>query len=210
MAIPVVYGPPGSTYVRSVTLTLEEKGAAYTVVELPFGANKEPAHLARHPFAKVPAFEHDGFSLYETQAIIRYVDQVFPGAKLQPSDAPQAARMNQIIGMVDAYGWPTIAAVILFNRLRAPRIGVPVDEAAVAAAIPRAHVFLAASERLMADHAFLAGDCLSLADLMMAPILAYVPLVPEGKELLAPYPRLAAWSARMAERDSMVKTQIRR
>jgi glutathione S-transferase len=58
MAVPVVYGPRGSTYVRSVVLTLEEKGAAYTLVDMPFGAIKEPAHLARHPFAKVPAFEH--------------------------------------------------------------------------------------------------------------------------------------------------------
>ncbi len=210
MAIPVVYGPSGSTYVRSVKLTLEEKGAAYTVVDIPFGANKEPAHLARHPFAKVPAFEHDGVGLYETQAIMRYVDQVFPGAKLQPSDALQAAGMNQIIGMVDAYGWPSVAGGILFNRLMAPRRGLPVDEAAVDAAIPRARVFLAESERLMADDAFLAGDRLSLADLMVAPLLAYLPMAPEGKELLAPHRRLTAWSARMAERDSMVRTQIGR
>jgi glutathione S-transferase len=40
----------------------------------------------RQPFAKVPGFEHDGFALYETQAIMRYVDERFPGTPLQPED----------------------------------------------------------------------------------------------------------------------------
>src|SRR5581483_1791031 len=69
MARPVVYGPAGSTYVWSVRLGLAEKGVAHELVELPFGAHREEPHLQRHPFAKVPAFEHDGFQLYETQAI---------------------------------------------------------------------------------------------------------------------------------------------
>jgi glutathione S-transferase len=210
MAVPIVHGPAGSTYVRSVALTLEEKGVAYTLAGMPFGAQKEPAHLARQPFAKVPAFEHDGFSLYETQAILRYIDRVFPGPALQPEDARQAARMNQLIGMVDAYGWPSCAAGILFNRLLAPRLGLPADEAAVAAALPRARIFLAESERLLADNEFLAGARISLADLMMAPIIAPLPMTPEGRELLAPHGRLTAWSGRMAGRDSMVKTEARR
>jgi glutathione S-transferase len=210
MADPIVYGPRGSTYVRSVLLTLEEKGAAYSAPDMNFGAHKENAHLARQPFAKVPAFAHDGFALYETQAIMRYVDRVFPGPALQPDDARQAARMNQLIGMVDAYGWPSCAAGILFNRLLAPRLGLPVDEAAIAAAMPRARIFLAESERLLADNEFLAGERISLADLMLAPILAPLPLTAEGRELLAPHRRLTAWSGRMAERDSMVRTEMRR
>ncbi|MBV9968279.1 MAG: glutathione S-transferase family protein, partial [Alphaproteobacteria bacterium] len=149
----------------SVRLALAEKGVAHELVEVPFGAHREEPHLSRHPFAKVPAFEHDGFTLYETQAILRYIDEGFPVAPLQPTDLHEFARMNQIMGIVDAYAWPSIAAGILFNRMLAPRFGLPVDEEAVAAAIPRARLCLSEIERLMGEQAFLAGERVSLADL---------------------------------------------
>ena len=46
-----------------------------------------------------------------------------PGAPLQPEDVHQWSRMNQIIGIVDAYAWPSIAGAILYNRMLAPRLG---------------------------------------------------------------------------------------
>jgi glutathione S-transferase len=61
MGRPIVYGPAFSTYVWSVRLALAEKGVAHELVEVPFGAHREAPHLSRHPFSKVPAFEHDGF-----------------------------------------------------------------------------------------------------------------------------------------------------
>ena len=103
MARPIVYGPAGSTYVWSTRLALAEKGVAHDLIDVGFGEHREEPHLARHPFAKVPAFEHDGFELYETQAILRYIDEGFPVAPLQPTDLHQFARMNQLIGIVDAY-----------------------------------------------------------------------------------------------------------
>ncbi|HEV2302156.1 MAG TPA: glutathione S-transferase N-terminal domain-containing protein, partial [Stellaceae bacterium] len=86
MAHPIVYGPAGSTYVWSARLALAEKGVAHQLVPVPFGAHRDAEHLKRQPFAKVPAFEHDGFMLYETQAIMRYVDERFAGSPLQPED----------------------------------------------------------------------------------------------------------------------------
>jgi len=115
MGRPIVYGTAGSTYVWSVRLALAEKGVAHELVEVGFGAHREEPHLSRHPFAKIPAFEHDGFQLYETQAILRYIDEGFPVAPLQSTDLHQFSRMNQIMGIVDAYAWPSIAAGILFN-----------------------------------------------------------------------------------------------
>jgi glutathione S-transferase len=115
--------------------------------------------------------------------------------------------MNQIIGIVDAYAWPTIAAVILFNRMLAPRLGVPVDEAAIVAALPRANLCVAEIARLMGDQLFLAGDRVSLADLMVIPILHYFSRVPEGKAPLAEQPALTAWIERMRERQSFQVTK---
>ena len=93
MAPPIIYGPGLSTYVRTVRLVCEEKGAPYELVEIDImqGAHKTPEHLARHPFGRVPAFEHDGFKLYETSAITRYLDAVLPGPALTPA-IPKARR----------------------------------------------------------------------------------------------------------------------
>src|SRR3954447_14532070 len=143
MAHPIVYGPAGSTYVWSARLALAEKGVMHELVAVSLGAHREEPHLSRSPFVKLPAFEHVGFALYETQAIMRYVDERFAGAPLQPEDVHEWSRMNQIIGIVDAYAWPSIGAAILFNRMLVPRfLGRAPDEAAIAAALPRARLCL--------------------------------------------------------------------
>jgi len=207
MARPIVYGPAGSTYVWSTRLALAEKGVAHELVEVPFGEHRQEPHLTRHPFAKVPAFEHDGFALYETQAILRYIDEGFPVAPLQPTDLHQFARMSQIMGIVDAYVWPAIAGGILFNRILAPRLGLPVDEAAVAAALPRARLCLAEIARLQGDQPYLVGERVSLADLMVIPLLYYFGRLPEGEAALAEHPNLPAWVARMEGRQSFQVTK---
>jgi glutathione S-transferase len=207
MARPIVYGPVGSIYVWSTRLALAEKGVAHDLVEVPIGAHREEPHLSRHPFAKVPAFEHDGFALYETQAILRYIDEGFPVAPLQPTDLHEFARMNQIIGIVDAYAWPSIAGGILVNRLLNPRLGLPVDEAAIAAAVPEARLCLSEFARLMGKRLFMAGERISLADLMVFPLLYYFRRVPEGTGPLAEHPTLTSWIRRIEERQSVQVTK---
>jgi glutathione S-transferase len=207
MARPIVYGPAGSTYVWSTRLALAEKGVAHELVEVSVIEYRQEPHLARHPFAKVPAFEHDGFALYETQAILRYIDEGFPVAPLQPTDLHQFARMSQIIGIVDAYAYPSIAGGILFNRILAPRLGLPVDEAAVAAALPRARLCLAEIARLMGEQPYLVGERVSLADLMVIPLLYYFSRLPEGEAAIAEQPTLLPWIARMEGRQSFQVTK---
>jgi glutathione S-transferase len=207
MARPIVYGPAGSTYVWSARMALAEKGVAHELVEVPFGEHRQEPHLSRHPFAKVPAFEHDGFQLYETQAIVRYIDERFMGSPLQSTDVHEFSRMNQIIGIVDAYAHPSIAMGILVNRLLAPRLGLPVDEAAIAAAVPRARLCLAEFARLLGEQPFMAGDRVSLADLMVAPLLYYFARVPEGEGPLGEHPSLVSWLRRIEERQSFQVTK---
>lgn len=64
----IVYGIPGSPYVRAALLSLEEKGADYHLAAMQFGTLKQEPHLSRHPFGRIPAFEHREWKLYETQA----------------------------------------------------------------------------------------------------------------------------------------------
>ena len=110
MAKPIVYGPAYSTYARTARLALEEKGVDYDLVEVDLlgGAAKASAHLARHPFGKVPAFEHDGFAVYETDVIMRYISAAFPGKDLEPEDAKGRARMAQAISIIGAMAWTRV------------------------------------------------------------------------------------------------------
>ena len=59
MARPIVYGAAMSPYVWSVRLALAEKGITHELVSVEPSEFKSEAHLARHPFGKIPAFEHD-------------------------------------------------------------------------------------------------------------------------------------------------------
>ncbi len=207
MARPIVYGAAVSTYVWSARLALAEKGVAHELVEVPHGELRAEPHLSRHPFGKIPAFEHDGFQLYETQAILRYIDEGFPVAPLQPTDLHQFSRMNQVIGIVDAYAHPAIADEFLFNRVVAPRQGLPADEAAALAALPRARLCLSEIARLQGENEFLAGERITLADCMVSPLLAYFVRQPEGEAAVADHPGLRAWMGRLGARQSYQVTK---
>ena len=209
MANPVVYGPRFSTYTRSVLLALEEKGAAYEVEEVNImeGAHQTPEHLARHPFAKVPAFSHDGFDLYEVCAILSYVDDAFPGVSLQPDDAKAKARMHQVMGIVDSYAYPAFITQIVIPRVVVPMMGGETDEVAVKAALPQAEKCVNALERLIGGNKFVAGSALSLADLHLVPVYDYLSQTPEGEMLLANAPGLRGWWDGVRDRESVAKTR---
>ncbi|HEV2676996.1 MAG TPA: glutathione S-transferase family protein [Aliidongia sp.] len=198
-----LYGIPGSPYVQATMLALTEKGVDYELVKVMPPEHKGAEHLARHPFGKVPAFDHDGFALYETQAILRYVDQAFPGPLLEPATPQEAARMNQVIGLVDCYIIRAWSADISFERIMAPRFfGRPCNEAKVEAALPHARICAEAVEALVTGP-YLTGPTLTLADLHLAPHYNYFRQTPEGEATLADKPRLAQWFAHLSQRESV-------
>src|SRR5215470_10621903 len=135
----VVHTIPGSPFARAVFATLEEKGARYRIAPMAPGSHKSPEHLARHPFGRVPVLEHDGFMLYETAAILRYLDRVLPNPALTPADVKRAARMDQVMNINDWYLFQGVASVIIFHRVIGPRLaGLAPDEVAIAEAMPKA------------------------------------------------------------------------
>jgi glutathione S-transferase len=197
MARPIVYGPAMSTYVWSARLALAEKGVAHELIEFPPGEFRKEPHISRHPFGRVPAFEHDGFALYETQAIMRYIDEAFPSAPLQPIE----------LHPYDAYLAPSLVGGVLFPRFVAPMLGLPIDEAKVQASLPQVKLCLGEIARLAGDQEFLAGDMVSLADLMVAPALCYFKKLPEGQAQLDELPALAGWLGRVEQRQSLKVTR---
>ena len=202
----VVHGIPGSPYVRAALLGLEEKGLPYRLAAMGFGDTKGEAHLKRQPFGRIPAFEHGDLRFYETQAMLRYLERLAPSPALVPTDPLAELPMNQLIGICDWYVIREISSGITFPRLIAPKFGMPVDEAAIAAAIPGAKVCVAEVARLMGEGRYLVGEAVSLADLMLAPHLCWLTESAEGREMLAPYPALQAWIDRMNARPSMIAT----
>ena len=206
MAEFIVHGIPGSPYVRAALLSLEEKGADYQLTAMQFGTLKQEPHLSRHPFGRIPAFEHNGWKLYETQAIVRYVDAVVPGPKLQPEEPRAAARMNQVMGIVDWYVMRQISMTITFNRVVKPRFNMPVDEEAIVNATPEARTCIGELGRLLDGQQWMAGSALSLADLLLAPHLSMFAGAPEGQEILCHHGNLKDWLARIEARPSMQNT----
>ncbi|PBB21504.1 glutathione S-transferase family protein [Mesorhizobium sp. WSM4313] len=205
MAKPILYGADYSVYVRIARMTLEEKGVGYELVPLDiFAAEGIPAwYLEHHPFGRIPAFEHDGFRLFETGAITRYVDEAFDGPALQPADARGRARMVQISGMLDAYGYHAMVWDVAVERLEkaAP------DEALIAGGLSQAETVLKVLTSLKAKGPWLLGEQLTLADLHAAPIVAYFVKVAEGRDLLARFADMRDWYARIAGRPSFMRTE---
>lgn len=188
----IIHGPAFSTYVRSVRIALEEKGAPYSLkeVDLFSGAHLEESHLALHPFGKVPVFEKDGFTLYETSAITRFIDDVIPGRSLQPSGSHERAHMNQIMAVIDSYAYPSLISALVIQRLVVPLQGGTPDEAVIQEAMPRAELSVKALDKLLKPKA--AGE-LDLGDMHFIPVWDYVTNTPEAAGLAALAPNLSAW-----------------
>jgi glutathione S-transferase len=202
-----VHGIPGSPFGRAVLLTFEEKRAPYRFARVAPGTLRSLEHLARHPFARVPVLEHGEFRLYETAAIVRYLDRVLPGPALTPADPRQAARMDQLMNVNDWYLFQGVGNVIGFQRVVGPRVfGLTPDEQAIAAVLPKAQAVLDELSRALGAQPYFTGDQVTLADLMLAPQLEFLSETPEWRPLTARSANLDAWLARMAARPSMQAT----
>jgi glutathione S-transferase len=208
MAEFTVYGVPGSPYLRSALLGFEEKGVAYRLRPMGFGETKTQEHLTRNPFGRIPVVDHGDFRLYETQAILRYLDDLYPAPPLCPKNPRAKARMNQLAGISDWYFFPKVSATIAFQRFAVPMMGGTPDEAVIAAAKPDAVNCVQAIEGLMGD-VYLTGEEISIADLMLIPHVHYFALTPEGKEILRDG-KLQRWVERMRRRPSLERTEIER
>jgi glutathione S-transferase len=85
-------------------------------------------------------------------------------------------------------------------------MGTTPDEAAIAAAMPKAHAVFNELARLLGDQAYFAGEAVTLADLLVAPGIDFFEGTPEWSVLGAPHANLVAWLKRMQERPSMKAT----
>lgn len=202
-----VHTVPGSPFARAVMAMLIEKDADWRIAPLAPGQHKAEPYLSLQPMGKMPALKWDDGVLYETQAILRYLDEALPGPSFTPPTIEDRARMNQAIGVCDCYLFPEAAGPIVFQRVVGPAIaGLVPDEAVIAVAMPRAHVIFAELSRLLADRPWFGGDSPSIADLMLGPQFEMFSRAPEWTELTQDRVNLLAWLNRLEARPSMQAT----
>lgn len=194
-----------SGYGLAARVVLEEKGVEYERIVVDPAEQGSERHLSEvHPFGKVPALFHGDFHLYETAAIVRYVDEAFDGPALQPDNVKDRATMQKWVNITGQYVYPAVIGDLVMQRL-APKIGTfggVTDEAVVAAAVPVIAHQLELIERALGEGGqYLAGE-FSLADIMVATMVQYIGLTPESADLLGSRPAVSAWVQRVISRPS--------
>lgn len=191
----VIYGMPQSTYVRTCRMACHEKGIDYELVPL---FPQSPEMLALNPTGQLPAFRHGDVNLVETGAIVRYIDDVFPGPKLQPADRLERAEMDLWMSVIaDRFYQTSIKDIVL------PRLGfIEKSDEEIQAAGQVLDTQLDRINKTLEQRPYLAGGDISLADLYLAPILHWVEATPEGKAALPKHAALGRWYQKIGERSS--------
>jgi glutathione S-transferase len=197
MSDPIVYGFPRSTFVNIVRLVLTHKQVPHTFHDLEPEMGK-PSHLALHPFNRVPILRHGDFTVYETSAIVGYLEDAFPKPALQPEDIRDRARMNQWISSINSYYYPYMIYHVTHERLVFPELGIASDENVVAHALPKVELALQVAERQLGHGKdYLLGSELTLADFYLLPSTFALSLTEEGKAMYPKYPCFSRWREMM-------------
>lgn len=208
MPQPIVFGAIYSVYTRIACMALAEKGVDYRLEEIDIFADDGPpaGYLDRHPFARIPAFEHGDVRLFETAAICRYVDEAFDGPTLTPPDLATRALMAQTIGVLDSYAYRALVWDVFVEVIAKPQEGEATDRSRVEAGMKIAAVVTQLLDRQLQHSKHLAGDGVSLADVHAWPIFDYFRQTPEGRDLIGGHDKLLAWTNAMAAREAAKAT----
>ena len=196
-----LYGFPQSSYVRTARMALAEKGVAYAYE--PVALHSE-AIKALHPFGRVPALRDGDFTLYETTAIVRYIDESFDGPSLIETNVAKRARMEQYASLINCHGYDAMIRRYVLQYVLAKE-NAP-DRTVIDKAVPEIKSLLEVFDRAYGPRNTLAGDTVTLADLLLAPIVFYLGKFPESKALLAGAPNVTRAHAWIAERPSFKAT----
>ena len=166
-------------------MLLHDKGADYEQVPVNVleGEPRQPEHLARNPFGKVPVLDHDGMRILETSAIAPYLDEVLEGPSLTPGNAKDRARMRSAMGIVDSYGYGALVGVAGYHLF--PDLIGGQNEDMRKDCIEKSKLVLTELMKIRGDDPYIAGSAPSLADYYLAPICFYVGLTPDAEEVFA-------------------------
>lgn len=201
----VVHGFGVSPNVRSARITLIEKGIDYHFNEIGFDYLATDEYAQINPFRKMPVLQQGDFVLYETPAILGYVDEAFDGFSLQPSVPKARAKMRQWIGIAANYLYPVGVMQLFLQRIMSPIMGGAADEIVVAESAKMTSQHLDVLEQELTT-SFLVGDELSLADIITGSMVYYINMTKEGSALVKARPKTTAWLHTLSQRKSFQQT----
>jgi glutathione S-transferase len=192
---------PFSTYSRRVRIALIEKDIQAELVELDMarGAHRQPGYLALNPYGRVPTIEDDGLVLYESTAILEYLEAKHPAPPLVPADVRGRALVGMHMKLCDIQ-LARQTGIIIFPKRFLPRDRW--DEGAMAQAKKEIEKHLGIVERQIGDREWMVGDRYSLIEVCYTPFVQFFPLME-----ITPPPAVAAWAARMLGRPSARETE---
>ena len=197
-----IHHHPRSTYSRRVLIVLAEKNIPHELVAIDMEkkAHRQADYLAYNPYARVPTLEEDGFVLYESTAILNYLEATRPAPALVPADARGRALVDMHMKLADLQ-MTRQAGSIIFPKRFLPRQRW--DEKVIAQSKGEIEKHLDILDRIyLKGREYLVGDGYSLAEVCYAPFMEFLPLME-----IAPPPSVAAWSARMLSRPSALSTR---
>ena len=200
-----VFGHPMSTCTRKVLTVLAEKNAPheFVLVDIMKGEHKQPAHLARQPYGVVPAIEDGELSLFESRAIIRYLDAKLPGVSLTPSNIVERARMDQWMLVEQCY-FSGASMKISLQKLMSPNPDAEIMKAGRAGVVTA----LDQADQWLAKNTYFAGTAFSLADISWMPYVEYL-FAAEAGDLITSREHVKGWWDRVSPRASWQKVSGR-
>jgi glutathione S-transferase len=191
-----LYFFPVSTFARRVRVALLEKNIPCELIEvnLPAGQHKEDWYVALNPYSKVPMLVEGDLTLYESAAILTYLEATHPTPALVPEDAAGRALVDMHVRLCDAHVG-RYAGAILFPKRFLPEANW--DRQAMEAARKEIDRHLAVIERELGDRHYLVRDSFTLADIAYLPFLHFLTLME-----VSAGPRVKAWAERVLARPS--------
>ena len=198
-----IIGAPQSNFVWACRIACGEKGVPYELVSV---FPHTPEVDAIHPFGKIPAMRHGDVTLFESRAILYYIDHAFPGAPLAPRDPVGGAQVEQWISCVNTTIDPVLVRQygVAYFFPGTPD-GSP-NRVAIDAVAPKLEPHFAVLDRAVAKTGYLVGDALTLADINLLPILYYMSKLPESGEILRAKSNLAGYVEKLLARKTITDT----
>jgi len=192
-----VLGRNNSSNVQKVMWAIGELGLPHQRVDVggAFGGNKEPAYLALNPTGLVPTLDDDGFILWESNAIVRYLAARYGAGTLEPADIKTRARANQWMDWQIALG--AASTPVFWGLIRTPP--EQRDHAAIAKGKAEYIRLITMLDAALANSAYVAGDAFSMGDIPVGVLTyRYFKLVTDGPDL----PHLRRWYATLEQRPA--------
>ncbi|KAF5349185.1 hypothetical protein D9756_009375 [Leucocoprinus leucothites] len=176
-----LYSFPHSPNVTRVAVILHEKKIPYELVPVNVaeGEHKQSDFLAKQPFGQVPYLDDDGFIVYESWAIARYICEKYrdQGPDLLPTDLKKRALFEQAASIEVSNFGPNVRVIVWEGFVKEMLYKQQPDLAKLEEAKKALEAKLDAYETILSKQKYLAGDELTLADLIH---LGYGSIIPRG------------------------------